>query len=745
MLFIKFKGMLKLLRALGEPRVPEIMFSYSWSAHPESIRTLAHSIWDSGIGVWIDVIKLVSGDTIVEDIQRAAKETNLVQIFLTPEYLTSRNCNIEFLEAVKFPGKLHVHVLKWDSKVVDALRFLVNDAKLAHFRFTAHPLKEKSNLFNSLNLSDPTDQFIAKLQKGSKGWRELISKYHAYITGDGDIWDFGWWIMNAPSGGGIPDNCAIPRTEKVSKRAVKIGNIFLDDNCRRTGKRASAFPWMIILFLLAVVLPLVDVYYYTKSNNVLLSSGKYCSKSLNLSKDWVRQDLCEEFYSSNLFQNEFINENPFNIANYSAFKDTQIVKIFDDVRNRAYCNDFKATPLNDPYEIYTEYPCLQELQNWFSPTYIDPTFLGTVNPPAPAVFSFTYFMTLLYLVAGIFEIREIMNTIRVVPYCLRPLLAVSSIRRQDDEKKKLISRFAKSKNHTPIQTKENFRKNNDDLQVPNVYVAIHGSGLIAQKLREFMTNLNVILPKEYFIDILDPRNDFSGNGNIPNINEKEGLAWVNVFVVSTPEDRERLYQLRKKINFEVSVIIRDMYGGNFMEQNVIQQDHRWNNGSPSINWFFTILFIDTHEVSSSKQAAKGIKAIFRQGLASQVVMNISLRMKDALSMYGYKVKQRFKWSAPTDYLNSRSPTDFLSSPGASDQPRVYPVKVVEQAQMRGYPIRPVNPIQSGSFQAKGYKQPHMQNLAPNQGYQPYGAYQMVYPPQGVDQPNRGVYQPYQQK
>ncbi|KAJ1566460.1 hypothetical protein HK096_001378 [Nowakowskiella sp. JEL0078] len=341
-----------------------------------------------------------------------------------------------------------------------------------------------------------------------------------------------------------------------------------------------------------------------------------------------------------------------------------------------------------------------------------------------------------------------MNTIRVVPYCLRPLLAVSSIRRQEsneiDEKKKLMSRFAKSKNHTPIQTKEIFRKHNDELQVPNVYVAVHGSGLIAQKLSEFMTNLNVILPKDHFIDILDPKNDFSDIGNIPNINEKEGLAWVNVFVVSNPEDRERLYQLHKKINFEVSVIIRDIYGGKFKEQDVKQQDERWNTGSPSINWFFTILFIDTHEVSSSKQAAKGIKAIYRRGLASQVVMNISLRMKDALSTYGYKVKQRFKWSAPTDYLDSRSPTDFLS-PGASDQPRIYPVKVVEQAQMRGYPIQPVDPIQSGSFEAKGYRQPYMQNLAPNQGYQPYGAYQIGYPPQGVDQPNRGVYQPYQQK
>jgi hypothetical protein len=52
-------GVMPFTRSVGAPEVEEIMFSYSWKVEEEAIRTLAKACWNSGVGVWIDVIKVL--------------------------------------------------------------------------------------------------------------------------------------------------------------------------------------------------------------------------------------------------------------------------------------------------------------------------------------------------------------------------------------------------------------------------------------------------------------------------------------------------------------------------------------------------------------------------------------------------------------------------------------------------------------------------------------------------------------
>ena len=48
-------------RSMGIPEVEEIMFSYSWKKNEDEVRTLAKAVWNAGVGVWIDVVKLYKG------------------------------------------------------------------------------------------------------------------------------------------------------------------------------------------------------------------------------------------------------------------------------------------------------------------------------------------------------------------------------------------------------------------------------------------------------------------------------------------------------------------------------------------------------------------------------------------------------------------------------------------------------------------------------------------------------------
>ena len=63
-LLTKHVGVMSFCRSMGAPETEEIMFSYSWKVEADNIRTLGKAVWQAGVGVWIDVVKLCPGDEI---------------------------------------------------------------------------------------------------------------------------------------------------------------------------------------------------------------------------------------------------------------------------------------------------------------------------------------------------------------------------------------------------------------------------------------------------------------------------------------------------------------------------------------------------------------------------------------------------------------------------------------------------------------------------------------------------------
>jgi hypothetical protein len=77
-------GVLPFCRSMGQPEIEELMFSYSWAVEEENIRTIAKAVWQAGVGVWIDVIKLSPGDEIRPVVRTMVKHVRRCIVFLSP-------------------------------------------------------------------------------------------------------------------------------------------------------------------------------------------------------------------------------------------------------------------------------------------------------------------------------------------------------------------------------------------------------------------------------------------------------------------------------------------------------------------------------------------------------------------------------------------------------------------------------------------------------------------------------------
>ncbi|KAJ3119687.1 hypothetical protein HK098_005233 [Nowakowskiella sp. JEL0407] len=666
------KGMLKLLRSIGEPRIPEIMFSYNWGFQKDSIRTLAHALWNTGIGVWIDYIKLISGDKLPQDIRRAAKEVNLIVVFLTPLYLSSGNCCIEFEEAIKQPGKLHIHVLKWDETVLQASRFLIDDIKVPYCNITSHSGGREGGFFKNLMKSgksyvysdSQTDRFIQKLETQGNGWMEFSYVLHNYSKKDGDTWDFSWWLMNANSGGGIPDNAPLPA--KVHKwnlrpffpptklptlydirhqnQAVNVGNVYLSEDCRKTGANGSVIPWKLFLFTLIGLFPLLDIYLFYIAEAKLHTFTDECvadAKS-SISDNRVFDSVCAKFYESELYRG-----NSSNLLSESAFRMEYVNKAFVKLTKSTDCSGSrgKSTNLVAIEEVLS---CVSDLSTWFADNgYIADKMIWTLM--------LAISVSLLITVA--MNSKAILDTSHRIPACLRPLLAVSNLKRKSSPKKKAMFR---SRHPQPPRSEEihidvlqepsgsrrdgglkprtmtHFRKRMPP--IPSLYVRVHGHGLIADNLRTFLHNLGRILPPNVQCpDVFDAINPTYVQP-VPNAAkiDDDGFAWVNVFVISSQRDLNLFYHLNYsgKIDLEVSVVVVDhqpipgiVRFSDFknMSDNILKI-------SEASLWLFTVVFIETR----MRENVVGIlKDYPTPELADQIMVNISLRTKDALFKYGH--------------------------------------------------------------------------------------------------------------
>ncbi len=109
-------GVIPFCRSMGAPEADDLMFSYKWGVHADNVRTLARATSEAGVSVWIDTVKLSSGDEVRPLLRSIVRSVFRCVVFLTEEYTQSPNCCIEFLEAIHYPRKLIVCVLESTNK-----------------------------------------------------------------------------------------------------------------------------------------------------------------------------------------------------------------------------------------------------------------------------------------------------------------------------------------------------------------------------------------------------------------------------------------------------------------------------------------------------------------------------------------------------------------------------------------------------------------------------------------------------
>ncbi|ORY51428.1 hypothetical protein BCR33DRAFT_454547 [Rhizoclosmatium globosum] len=274
------RGLLRYLRQLGTPMVEEVMISYAWQAgHSEDVRCIGKALLKSGIGVWIDILKLTTGDKTSKTTRTVAAHARFVLIMLTTRYINSPACFVEIYEALRTPGASNRVIIY----VVDETAYSKPD------ELCAVDLEKVKQLATQLE------------SKGLKVlWKltDLIDYLNKNVVYSVDRTHLLWWQRYVSAGAGVPDK-AIPPDTKASNALkkcnlklftlpsfksqgnrdsyrneiplrftrhgvslisrIRIANVWISGDLRELGQNASAFPWLFLFFSICLTLPVVDL------------------------------------------------------------------------------------------------------------------------------------------------------------------------------------------------------------------------------------------------------------------------------------------------------------------------------------------------------------------------------------------------------------------------------------------------------------------------------------------------------
>jgi hypothetical protein len=229
-------GVMAFCRSMGAPEIEEYMFSYSWKVEPDAVRTLAKAMWNNGVGVWIDVVKLCPGDEIRPMVRTMVNRVHRTVVFLSPAYISSPNCCVEFHEAVQWPKKLLICIMQ--------------------------PVPQLA-------------EFISQLESQGAvvvtGLRALIAQLDDEICDVNDSSAWRWWRKQKISGGGVPSHTVATSWHTIPKwtvtgriqmdpRALTAGPVYLSGDCSSAGQRFFP-PYLFLLAVAAVVANFVDLYF----------------------------------------------------------------------------------------------------------------------------------------------------------------------------------------------------------------------------------------------------------------------------------------------------------------------------------------------------------------------------------------------------------------------------------------------------------------------------------------------------
>lgn len=208
------------------------MFSYSWKSEAENVRTLAKAIWETGIGVWVDTVKLCPGDEIRPMVRTMVNRVSRVVVFLSPAYCGSPNCAIEFVEAIQHPDKCLMCVVEpIDPSIIEFLEDM--DIPIVY------------------------------------GFPQLIDALDREVQDMRDTRALEWWRAQKITTGGVPSQVVpkgwpIPKFSLTGKiflkeKSLTVGPVFIQGDCLEAGTRV-ALPYLFILSIIGLGINVWDLF-----------------------------------------------------------------------------------------------------------------------------------------------------------------------------------------------------------------------------------------------------------------------------------------------------------------------------------------------------------------------------------------------------------------------------------------------------------------------------------------------------
>ncbi|KAI8618392.1 hypothetical protein BC830DRAFT_946838 [Chytriomyces sp. MP71] len=271
-------GLLKYLRDFSVPVIEEVMISYSWeSGVTETARGIARCLIASGLGCWIDFIKLTTGDKTAQTTRTIAHHARFVVIILTEKYVSSTACFIEILEALSAP-KPHERVIVY-----------VPERKHSYF----HRVSKLSRQLKSHGI-----QVLEHLP-------ELVTALNSRIVEGTEDSHLLWWQKYVSNSSGMPHEAIVPEKTQAprllpfrlfghilpyGKGMINISNIWIRGDCSDSGTKALSFPWMFLFYALMDGCIIFDILIPKRSFD---SSMKM---SINNAPTWVRVRVGFQIY-----------------------------------------------------------------------------------------------------------------------------------------------------------------------------------------------------------------------------------------------------------------------------------------------------------------------------------------------------------------------------------------------------------------------------------------------------------------
>ncbi|KAJ3088043.1 hypothetical protein HK102_009676, partial [Quaeritorhiza haematococci] len=252
--------------------VEEVFLSWHQGGTDVPVRETVGSIaavLSKHVGVCVDLFKLGAFADKRAVLKKAAEESKVVVVFLTPAYIDDANCCMELLAALKEPSKIVLHIASVDAEgrvlavarhlrtkvswvtqnygeVLDALNCILERSTIEDFAWWQ---QQRKNVSSSSTADDST--------AAASSIQVLPDKVPGYLIRP--------LFTTLPWRHHVIEPKKVQRDLGVTARKVqylKVGPVWIDGDLKRAGTGAKAIPWQVAISVLCILLPLLEIVHF---------------------------------------------------------------------------------------------------------------------------------------------------------------------------------------------------------------------------------------------------------------------------------------------------------------------------------------------------------------------------------------------------------------------------------------------------------------------------------------------------